>query len=336
MTKSAVLAMFLFSTIMGTTVPVQDAEACGIKTPAKIPKMSRATASKNPSTVLVVGERDSSLIRQLKLARHKVVYAKNVETAKPGNYKIVIADGAQYDNAQDAFANSQVLRASRSGTARKVEAVLARRATQTKRTRVATATNARKPTEARLEGKEATRKPVDSKIETTTTPTPAEVKPPAPKEPVVAPVVEPAPEPKDDPKARNTGKVRSEPRNRTTEPREAREPKVAASGKWFSSMYFRTNSTELSSAAERRLRSNAKWLEKNPGATLTIEGHTDSVGEASYNMDLSERRANFGVEFLVGIGVDRSRITVVPRGEEAPAHQPSTSARNRRIVLIKN
>ena len=68
---------------------------------------------------------------------------------------------------------------------------------------------------------------------------------------------------------------------------------------------------------------------------MIVEGHTDSVGEESHNLELSERRANIARDFLIGLGIDSSRITVDAKGELDPGFVPSTSAKNRRIVLIK-
>ena len=69
---------------------------------------------------------------------------------------------------------------------------------------------------------------------------------------------------------------------------------------------------------------------------LVIEGHTDSVGSASSNQDLSQRRAQAVVDALAALGVDVSRLTAMGYGEERPIADNSTSqgrAANRRIEI---
>jgi outer membrane protein OmpA-like peptidoglycan-associated protein len=60
--------------------------------------------------------------------------------------------------------------------------------------------------------------------------------------------------------------------------------------------------------ASTNLRNLAASLDKYPGSDLLIVGHTDSVGSDSYNLGLSDRRANSAVTYLAGQRVDRSRI----------------------------
>ncbi len=65
-------------------------------------------------------------------------------------------------------------------------------------------------------------------------------------------------------------------------------------------------------------------------------GHTDSVGEPDYNLDLSRRRAQSAVNYLAAQGVTESRITVRGKGESEPVADNATAegrALNRRVVL---
>ncbi len=52
---------------------------------------------------------------------------------------------------------------------------------------------------------------------------------------------------------------------------------------------------------------------------ISIEGHTDSTGSDAYNIDLSQRRAESVVNYLVLKGIDRSRLNAVGVGESSPA-----------------
>jgi outer membrane protein OmpA-like peptidoglycan-associated protein len=56
-------------------------------------------------------------------------------------------------------------------------------------------------------------------------------------------------------------------------------------------------------------------LKRNPKATFTIEGYTDSIGTPEYNLDLSQRRADNMKDYLVGaLGIPPSQIEARGRG----------------------
>lgn len=70
---------------------------------------------------------------------------------------------------------------------------------------------------------------------------------------------------------------------------------------------------------------------------LTITGHTDSVGPASYNMGLSERRAQSAASYLESMGI--TGITTNGMGESSPVADNGTRegrAKNRRIEITTN
>lgn len=97
-------------------------------------------------------------------------------------------------------------------------------------------------------------------------------------------------------------------------------------------IYFEFDSANLDDASRRALNENYQWLSENPARTLTIEGHTDEVGTAEYNLGLGERRAQAARDYLVRLGVDPSRITIITYGEERPAS--SSDDQNRRSVFV--
>jgi outer membrane protein OmpA-like peptidoglycan-associated protein len=69
-------------------------------------------------------------------------------------------------------------------------------------------------------------------------------------------------------------------------------------------------------------------------ARIRVEGHTDDVGAAAYNKDLSQRRATSVVTYLVGKGVARERLVAVGYGFERPVASNATAlgrAKNRRV-----
>jgi outer membrane protein OmpA-like peptidoglycan-associated protein len=75
-------------------------------------------------------------------------------------------------------------------------------------------------------------------------------------------------------------------------------------------------------------------MRNNPHYRLEIIGHTDSTGDESHNLDLSQRRAKAVKEYLVGRGIDPSRIRSNGYGSSRPVATNNTSegrALNRRV-----
>jgi peptidoglycan-associated lipoprotein len=82
---------------------------------------------------------------------------------------------------------------------------------------------------------------------------------------------------------------------------------------------------------------NAKWLKTNQAALLLIEGHADERGTNEYNLALGERRAKATRDYLVSVGIDAGRITVISYGEERPVCTEKTEAcwgKNRRAHFL--
>jgi len=80
----------------------------------------------------------------------------------------------------------------------------------------------------------------------------------------------------------------------------------------------------------------ADILIKYPMTVIQVEGHTDSTGSESYNMDLSARRAEAVKNLLVQRGVDPSRILTMAFGESKPIASNETDygrAQNRRVEI---
>jgi OOP family OmpA-OmpF porin len=80
------------------------------------------------------------------------------------------------------------------------------------------------------------------------------------------------------------------------------------------------------------------FLKKYPDTTAVIEGHTDNVGTPEHNLDLSQRRAESVVNYLVEkFGIERSRLTAKGYGEARPVADNSTNEgkqKNRRIEAV--
>jgi peptidoglycan-associated lipoprotein len=89
--------------------------------------------------------------------------------------------------------------------------------------------------------------------------------------------------------------------------------------------------------AARTLDANADWLKSNPSAVILIEGHCDERGTNAYNLALGERRAKATQDYLLGRGVEASRITTISYGEERPGcteRNETCWARNRRAHFL--
>jgi OOP family OmpA-OmpF porin len=80
------------------------------------------------------------------------------------------------------------------------------------------------------------------------------------------------------------------------------------------------------------------FMKKYPTTTAVIEGHTDNVGSYNHNMELSQRRAESVVNYLVdNFGIDRSRLTAKGYGFTRPIADNATDQgkqQNRRIEAI--
>ena len=80
----------------------------------------------------------------------------------------------------------------------------------------------------------------------------------------------------------------------------------------------------------------ASILNANPGRSVGVAGHTDSVGTDEYNQTLSESRAASVKDYLVGKGVDGSRLSTSGFGESNPIASNDTAdgrSLNRRVEL---
>lgn len=105
-------------------------------------------------------------------------------------------------------------------------------------------------------------------------------------------------------------------------------------------VYFAFNSAALNEASDGPIAAVAGLLARHPDWTLTVEGHTDSVGTATANRDLSVRRVEAVVARLVGRHrVDPARLRVAGQGSDRPREPNATiegRARNRRVELVRD
>lgn len=101
-------------------------------------------------------------------------------------------------------------------------------------------------------------------------------------------------------------------------------------------IFFETDSYALKSTSQHELGKVVRFLENNPGLKVEISGHTDNVGTAAYNQQLSEQRARSVVNYLKEHGIAPERLTYRGYGFEKPLESNETDegrASNRRTEL---
>jgi peptidoglycan-associated lipoprotein len=102
-------------------------------------------------------------------------------------------------------------------------------------------------------------------------------------------------------------------------------------------VYFSTDSSEVSADGENTLRAQARWLAQYPQYTVVIEGHADERGTREYNIALGAQRAAAVRHFLGQQGVHPARIRTISYGKERPvAVCPDISCwrQNRRTITV--
>ena len=112
---------------------------------------------------------------------------------------------------------------------------------------------------------------------------------------------------------------------------------------------FNYDSADLQQSAISQLQKLGTLIKRNPKATFTVEGYTDSLGSPEYNLDLSQRRADSVKDYLVtvmginpaqvetkGYGASRFLVTPRPVTVNSPEEQAEIERQrpNRRVVIV--
>jgi len=119
-------------------------------------------------------------------------------------------------------------------------------------------------------------------------------------------------------------------------PRHASAPKPAVdAGAVAFRINFAFNSAVLPESALAMIDRIAQVMQESPEIKLRVEGHTDAVGSADYNLSLSERRALSVAEYLVSQGVEASRLMVVGKGMTEPVTRNPYEPVNRRVQFMR-
>lgn len=102
-------------------------------------------------------------------------------------------------------------------------------------------------------------------------------------------------------------------------------------------VYFDFNSAALSDATKEALDNNANFLKTNTSVKVQVEGHCDERGGVQFNLALGERRAKGVREYLIGKGIEGSRISTISFGKERPVafgHDEEAWSKNRRANFV--
>ena len=104
----------------------------------------------------------------------------------------------------------------------------------------------------------------------------------------------------------------------------------------LNNIYFEFNKYDLKSESFTELDRVVKFMYENPEIKIEISAHTDSIGSDEYNMELSQKRAQSVVDYLINKGVDPPRLIAKGYGRSLPVASNSTEegrALNRRVEM---
>jgi OmpA-OmpF porin, OOP family len=101
---------------------------------------------------------------------------------------------------------------------------------------------------------------------------------------------------------------------------------------------FDNNKSAIRAEDKPTLNQVVQLLKASPKLRLSVDGHTDNVGNAAANKTLSQQRSEAIVAYLVGEGIEKSRLVAKGFGSENPIADNRSEdgrAKNRRVELVK-
>ena len=104
-------------------------------------------------------------------------------------------------------------------------------------------------------------------------------------------------------------------------------------------VFFDYDKSRFKNEGVETLKRQARFLLKNKNLTVRIEGHCDHRGTREYNLALGERRAYSVKNFLISLGIEETRISVISYGKERPQslnNDEASWAQNRTAVTVIN
>ncbi len=113
---------------------------------------------------------------------------------------------------------------------------------------------------------------------------------------------------------------------------------LAANGRIALYVNFDTDQATIRPDGKPAVDEISTLMKKDPTLKLAIEGHTDNVGDAKHNKELSQRRADAVVASLVAAGIEKARLSSSGIGDARPLADNKDEpgrAKNRRVELVK-
>ncbi len=110
----------------------------------------------------------------------------------------------------------------------------------------------------------------------------------------------------------------------------------------LSNIYYEYKKADLTGGSKKVLDDLKILMDENPLIIIELSSHTDNIGSDKYNIDLSQRRAQSCVNYLISIGVSRERLVAKGYGKSAPivpnnkpdgTDDPDGRAKNRRTAF---
>lgn len=116
-----------------------------------------------------------------------------------------------------------------------------------------------------------------------------------------------------------------------------RDAKVDDWGCWvLKGVYFGMDKWELTPSSHPVLDEVVFVLKRNPDLKVEVQGHTDNVGDALYNRELSRKRARSVMDYFIRLGISPDRLSYEGYGFSDPVASnatPEGRAMNRRVEL---
>ena len=97
-------------------------------------------------------------------------------------------------------------------------------------------------------------------------------------------------------------------------------------------IFYEFGKWDLTVSSEKALEGLVKLLNDNPNITIEIASHTDMKGNEEFNMNLSEKRAQSVVDFLVRSGIESERLTAKGYGKSKPMEVSKQLAKKYRFL----
>lgn len=101
---------------------------------------------------------------------------------------------------------------------------------------------------------------------------------------------------------------------------------------------FETGKSDIKPESQKIIDQLVEMLKTNPTIKISVEGHTDNVGNPQSNQTLSENRAKAVMNAIISKGIDKSRLSSKGWGQTNPISDNKTEdgkAKNRRVEIVK-